>query len=208
LNVNRPAGKAGPQFFLGKTAKGNEWRFRHDVDDVLRQEIELVCAGEPTSGNPLVSPHGSTAYENILARAEPIQAIESGPAYVFPDELPPAPSVVLITEANRDLLRPYLEPWLPDVATGQPLFAYVIDGHAASVCCSVRKTPIAHEAGVETVRDFRGRGYAVQVVAQWASAVRDLGRVPLYSTSWKNHASQALAAKLRLVQFGADLHIK
>jgi predicted GNAT family acetyltransferase len=71
----------------------------------------------------------------------------------------------------------------------------------------VRKTAIAHEAGVETAKEFRGRGCAVEAVAAWARIVRDAGRIPLYSTSWQNYASQALAAKLRLVRFGSDLHI-
>jgi predicted GNAT family acetyltransferase len=71
----------------------------------------------------------------------------------------------------------------------------------------VRVTPTAHEAGVETPKQFRGRGYGGQVVAAWASAVRSLGCIPLYSTSWQNVASQAVAHKLGLVQYGTDLHI-
>jgi mono/diheme cytochrome c family protein len=65
----------------------------------------------------------------------------------------------------------------------------------------------AHEAGVETAASCRGRGYAAPVVAAWARAVRDVGRVPLYSTSWRNEASRAVARKLGLVCFGSDLHI-
>jgi len=61
-----------------------------------------------------------------------------------------------------------------------------------SVCCSVRITPTAHEAGVETHREFRGHGYAAHVVSAWASTVRDIGPIPLYSTSWQNTASQRL----------------
>ena len=34
-----------------------------------------------------------------------------------------------------------------------------------SVCRSVRITPAAHEAGVETLPEFRGKGYAQDVVA-------------------------------------------
>jgi RimJ/RimL family protein N-acetyltransferase len=203
LNVNEPSGKPAPRFFIGRTAQGSQWRFRHDVDDSLRRELELVCSSEPTTGEPLVS----ATYENILARVGPIRGIWSGPAYSFPDELPTAPRAVVISQTNRELLRPHLEAWLPDIETGQPLIACVIDGRAVSVCCSVRKTVIAHEAGVETATEFRGRGCAVEAVAAWARIVRDAGRIPLYSTSWQNHASQALAAKLRLLRFGADLHI-
>jgi RimJ/RimL family protein N-acetyltransferase len=66
---------------------------------------------------------------------------------------------------------------------------------------------MAHEAGVETVPTFRGRGFAAQVVAAWVGAVREMGFVPLYSTSWENEASRSVARKLSLIQFGSDLHI-
>ncbi|MGH2617528.1 MAG: GNAT family N-acetyltransferase, partial [Thermomicrobiales bacterium] len=41
----------------------------------------------------------------------------------------------------------------------------------------------------------------------WAQAVRQEGRIPLYSTSWENLASQAVARKLGLVLYGVDLDI-
>ncbi|HZS91689.1 MAG TPA: GNAT family N-acetyltransferase, partial [Chloroflexota bacterium] len=46
------------------------------------------------------------------------------------------------------------------------------------------------------------------VVAGWARAIRASGRIPLYSTSWDNHASQAVARKLGLVQYGTDLSLE
>ena len=45
------------------------------------------------------------------------------------------------------------------------------------------------------------------VVAGWARAVREAGVEPLYSTSWQNAASRAVARKLALVPFGSDVHI-
>jgi len=68
-------------------------------------------------------------------------------------------------------------------------------------------TPAAHEAGVETLADFRGRGYAKDVVAGWARLVQFMGAIPLYRTSWENTASQAVAKKLSLLSYGADFQI-
>jgi predicted GNAT family acetyltransferase len=60
---------------------------------------------------------------------------------------------------------------------------------------------------VETARPFRGRGYAKAVVATWSATVRILGVEPLYSTTWQNTPSRALARALGLVSVGRDLHI-
>jgi RimJ/RimL family protein N-acetyltransferase len=88
-----------------------------------------------------------------------------------------------------------------------PLTVFVVAGQAVAACGSVRITPQAYEAGVETAAPFRGRGYGSAVVAAWATAVRALGVEPLYSTTWKNTASRAVARALRLVAVGCDLHI-
>ena len=97
--------------------------------------------------------------------------------------------------------------WAPDIQTSAPLVALVFDGQAVAICGSVRITPRAHEAGVETAAPFRGRGYARAVVAAWSAAVRALDVEPLYSTTWQNTASRALARSLGLVSIGRDLHI-
>jgi len=209
IRVNEPGGGDAPRFFLGRTSHGNEWAFRHDVPGDIQQELERACLAECPGEHLLLPPYGSRGYEEILARCGPSHSKEAGPAYCFPDDLPASTGAIQVTDKNSDLLRAHLEPWLPDVTVRQPFvaFACVIGGHAVSICCSVRITDAAHEAGVETAPEFRGRGYARQTVTAWASAVRRAGRIPLYSTSWRNLASQSLAQKLGLVQFGSDLHV-
>jgi RimJ/RimL family protein N-acetyltransferase len=148
-----------------------------------------------------------TPYTRILGRVAPVEQTEAGPAYCFPQTLPAASGPVLVTDENAEMLRPLLQAWIPDVRLCPPLFALQVDGQAVAVCASVRITSDAYEAGVETSPAYRGRGYAAQVVTAWAHAVRELGRVPLYSTSWQNTASRALARKLGLVHFGSDVHL-
>ncbi len=57
---------------------------------------------------------------------------------------------------------------------------------------------------METAADYRGRGYAATVTAAWALAIRASGRIPLYSTSWDNTASLAVARKLGLIAYASD----
>ncbi len=82
--------------------------------------------------------------------------------------------------------------------------AVVRDGAAVSVCFSSRIGPWATEAEVETLPDFRGRGYAAAVTAGWGLAVQAAGSIPLYTTSWENFASQGVARRVGLTMYGAD----
>jgi hypothetical protein len=203
LRVNEPGGGEAPRFFLGKTAEGVEWRVRFDVDDDLVLALESAVLADHVADHV----DDSARYERLLARAAPVRRTWAGPAFHFPAELPRPTDVVLVTAANAGLLHPHLAVWAGDVATCQPMFVRVVGGHAVSVCASVRTTPAADEAGVETAAAFRGYGYAGAAVAAWAGAVRALGRIPLYSTSWDNAGSQAVARKLGLLRYGTDLHI-
>jgi hypothetical protein len=207
LRVNEPDGKRAPRVFIGRTTNGHEVRVRDDVDTSLASELVAICAGETPGNELLEAPYGAGPYEAALGRVSDVERIWVGPAYGFPHELPDASSAVPVSETNASLLERFLPEWLPDVAFRQPFFASVVDGHAVSACCSVRIGEIADEAGVETTPNYRRQGHAAQAVAAWAAAVRARDRIPLYSTSWQNAASQAVARKLGLLRFGSDLHI-
>jgi RimJ/RimL family protein N-acetyltransferase len=131
-----------------------------------------------------------------------------GPAYFFPDELPNADEAELLIDLSEV---PESGPfaWLRTFAASWHPIAVVraADGMLASVCHSARSTPGAAEAGVETVDEYRGRGFGSAAVIAWAAAVRRGGRVPLYSTSWVNTPSRALAMRLGLVAYAEDFHL-
>jgi RimJ/RimL family protein N-acetyltransferase len=208
LRVNEPNGAPAPRFFLGTTMHGNVLRFRSDVDPELRRALEATVLEDSDRRGPRVdTPASAAPYEAILARSEPVQKTWLGPAFCFPRGLPPSSSTMRVSEDNEHALQAHLHAWLPDVPLCQPMFAVTIGDEAVAVCGSVRRTRSAHEAGVETAPAYRGRGYAAQAVAAWARVVGHMRLVPLYSTSWQNAASRAVARKLGLICFGSDLHV-
>ncbi|GIP33645.1 hypothetical protein J2TS4_28550 [Paenibacillus sp. J2TS4] len=131
-----------------------------------------------------------------------------GPCFIIPGEATPKMQVVSITRENiEEFLLDGFE-WLTlEIDYVQPCIALVCETRAVSICRSVRITSKAHEAGLETLNPFRGRGYAAAVVAGWAMEVRKLGSIPLYSTSWENLASQKVARKLALSLYGVNFII-
>jgi RimJ/RimL family protein N-acetyltransferase len=213
VRINEPDGGPAPRFFLGRTREGNIWRVRHDVPDDLARELESLAASEPVSSDLESLPSHLDAIVSALDRHQPASLEHAGPAFRLPDDLPaPAPGVTPLTFANRDLLRE-----MPDWGSGiqneeqwkewGPCIVMVEDGIAVSICACARLTAHAAEAGLETHERYRGRGHAPHVVAAWAQAIRDTGRIPLYSTSWDNHASRAVARKLGLIMYGSDLSL-
>ncbi|MCI0439614.1 MAG: GNAT family N-acetyltransferase [Chloroflexi bacterium] len=164
---------------------------------------------EPVLSDLPRAPHHYDGYISLLEAHSPVQKLWTGPAYRFPANLAPTSThLIEVTQENVEMLRGGLEDWVTDVPHRRPFLAILQASRAVSVCCSVRITSKAHEAGVETLNAFRRKGYASDVVAGWANAVRKMGCIPLYSTSWENTASQGVAKKLALVQYGVDFHVK
>jgi hypothetical protein len=206
LRINDWIGAPAPRFWLGLTADGCLWRFRHDVPRALRAELEALCRDEPRIGAGRSTPKHDAGYRRILDSGGDPNVV-SGPTYWAAHAMKAMGSAVRIVDFEASLLRGDLEPWRPDVPHQQPFLAAVEAGRAVSVCASVRITPEAHEAGVETLPEHRRRGHALAVVSAWARAVQGLGCVALYSTSWDNRASQAVAARLGLEAFGQEYRI-
>ncbi|MET3699584.1 GNAT acetyltransferase-like protein [Bacillus oleivorans] len=131
-----------------------------------------------------------------------------GPAYVFPDVKDRAGTqAVEVTQENKELLKPYFPYTFENFKYKQPCFVIVEDNITVSICCSARKSTTADEASVFTHEDYRGKGYGLDVTSAWAAEVQKQGRIALYSTSWDNFASQSVARKLRLFQYGTDIHM-
>ncbi|KQW54706.1 N-acetyltransferase [Ensifer sp. Root231] len=154
-----------PRFHLMRTRQGAIYRCRADLPDGLVDDLGQLCREEKseTAFDRLPALHDR--YLDLLKRHDPVEKIWSGPAYAAVDVGSPITEPVRITEADAELLRAHFQDWLPDVPHRQPFFAKVVDGKAVSLCCSVRISDTVHCAGVETHPDFRGNGYALDVVA-------------------------------------------
>ena len=210
VTVNEPGGGPAPRFFLGRSRAGNVWRVRDNVPPATALRLEELAAGEPVRADLSEQPRGMDALIEALGADEPVRSVYAGPAFRFPDTLPPAPPITRITPPNLYLLRRL--DWdlrtLPGELHGwEPMLALVESDFAVSLCFSSRRTARAAEAGVNTLDDYRGRGYAPLVVTAWAHAIRASGRIPLYGASWANHASRAVARKLGLIQYASEVSV-
>ena len=207
--INEPDGngKPAPRFFLGYTNEGSICRFRHDLPDNVVAQLKEVAAAEPMLVNPEKIPKNHRQFENILQSHAPIERVWVGPAYRFPEHIAPPTNVIRLSSENAGLLRGDFAEMVSELNSWQPYLAIIEDARAVSICHSVRISSRAHEAGVNTLPSYRRRGHATSVVAAWALAVRALNLIPLYSTSWDNVASQGVARRLGLVQYGVDYHV-
>ena len=207
--INEPTGAAepAPRFFFGHTNEGSIYRFRHDLPDNVIAQLEEVAAAEPMPVNFQKIPRNRRQFEDILQSHAPIERIWIGPAYRFPQHITPPTNVIRLSRENTGLLKEDFTEMVSELNSSQPYLAVIEDSQAVAICRSVRLSSKAHEAGVDTLGGYRRRGYATSVVAAWALVVRALNRIPLYSTSWDNVASQGVARRLGLVQYGVDYHV-
>lgn len=203
--LNESDGGSAPQVFWGFTTCGSVLRFHDDLpEDLVRSIAGQVENSEPASRT-------IAAIVNLLNERQQVQSLWMGPAYRFA-ELPVCAGQPGITglpkrvtaETSRCLL-PFFPSLWADWGNREPCWMVLDGDRAVSVCFSARQTREAAEAGVETAEGYRGRGYAGIAAAAWAKEIQGQGRLALYSTSWDNRASQAVAGRLSLVPYGTDL---
>jgi len=201
------AARPAPRLFLGRSGEENVWAVRGDVDPATRDELERLCSAEPKFdvSHAKQDPSCRERARDLLA---PVELEWRGPAYVLPEELPRDDRAREVAADDRAAWNEAF-PWLAeDFEALAPVVIAFEAGQPAAVCHSPRGcTDAAAEAGVETLEAFRGRGLATAAVACWAHAVQRSGRLALYSTSWQNTASQAVARRLAARLYGEDWHL-
>lgn len=197
--VNEPPYDVAPLIFIGATKEGSVVRYSNSLNADIVEKLEHVTRTNPTDLGKVIK---------VLSIDYELNDLSFGPAYVFPDVRGRSiRKAIKVTYENKDLLKPHFPYTYEDFDDKQPCFVIVEDNIVVSICCSARKTLIADEASVFTHEDYRGKSYGIDVTNAWAAEVQKQGRIALYSTSWDNFASQSLARKLQLVQYGTDIQM-
>ena len=198
VSTREPEPGRVPIFFLVRSSEGCAWAVRSDVSPNIARELDNLAREEPLAPDFESQPVNASRYMELVKGR-----IISGPAFAFPDMVTKQADVVLVEDLG--LLERNFQGWTANEIAGRsPILAVVEDGHAVSVCCCARRSDLAAEAGLETAAAFRGRGYGPRVTSAWAMEIQSSGRIPLYSTSWANEASLAVARKLGLLMYASD----
>ena len=191
------------RFVLARGASSVAWAVRTDVKPEIASELDELAASEPvhSDDNWQAPPKHAERYEELLAMD--FAEVDSGPLFEFPAELA-APDGIVEIRSERELATNF-HGWVHgEISDGRaPVMAVVEAGAPVSICFCARRARGSAEAGVDTAERFRKRGYAVRTIAAWALALRARKMTPLYSTSWSNDASLAVARKLGLVTYGS-----
>lgn len=198
--INEFMNQAAPRFFWGQTNAGRVLRFRDDVPDTLVYDILQLMDGEDSTVR-------LAKVINTLEKDKEISGFWIGPAYVFNKIVTDYTDATLVTEDNKYCLEPAFSTLLSELKFREPCFMVTENNMTVSVCFSARKTDKAAEAGVETLKGYRGKGHAMRVTSSWAQAISQSQRIPLYSTSWDNYSSLSIANRLHLHLYGTDISI-
>jgi RimJ/RimL family protein N-acetyltransferase len=187
---NDHSGTLAPLIAVGVTVDGQRLVACSSVCDDSDRE-ELVASLRRRSGP--VTPAETTEIRQMVGDVE----ITEGPTFAVPRSL---------SEISVDAR----VVWCADDGAAQlidadplvfPTWAVVVvEDKVVSVCNTVRQTVDAAEAGVNTERRFRGRGYAAAATRLWAERMRP--RSLFYSTSNDNRSSLRVAQRLNLEQIG------
>lgn len=204
-----------PRLFVGIAREALTWRMRADLPASLVSEVaRLLGAERPPRGAEAGfdldrEPERMAVVRARLEEHAPIEREWRGPAYRFGEvEAAAGEDVVEIADAARASHFPIIAGQLAQRA---PVFGVLAGGEVVSLAyCATPPGPAGGpvEVGVETAPAHRGRGHAARAVGAWASAIRSGGRLPLYSTSFDDRSSRAVARKLGAIRFGTDLHLR
>jgi GNAT superfamily N-acetyltransferase len=210
VGLNEPGDDPPPRIFLARSETAHRIWFGADIGEATIEACRAIARELPgwNGQQPAASLYDSMRV--AVALEAPFVDETNGPAYRFGErvDIPTGTEARVIYAASAHLLESNFPYTRSVLAFRSPVVGVVVDGAVVSACYCARKRPNACEAGVDTIERYRGRGFAALVVSAWRDAVEAEGREPLYSTSWDNLASRAVAAKLRLIPYAETLSLR
>ncbi|MDF1490093.1 GNAT family N-acetyltransferase [Tessaracoccus caeni] len=201
IETNEATPNPAPRVFVGRTAEGSSCYLRRDVPEGLGRRIDQLTRDLPLYPDRRGDAEVYGAIEDAIAEAGTIASRWHGLAYAFTTPCSPMSSEATEITDGRDVLVGPFAPFQTDLKAIWPFFGVLRDGRVVSACYSARLTDHAAEAGVDTDPAHRGQGLAATVINAWRKAIEDSGRTALYSTSYDNLSSQAVARRLGLSQY-------
>jgi hypothetical protein len=167
-------GKASALYSISRHQGGYVCFYRHDLPPQVRRQLEALDAEAALKEHALV--------RHILARHAPCDQVFAGKGYYF---------------AHCPSSQEY-----PDaVLHHEGCFVVLSSGEPVCWAWTANESEAAAELAVETVAEYRRRGYARQAAAAWAAHVLGKGKVAFYSHEACNLASEALARSLGVVHY-------
>lgn len=182
------------------------------VPDDLAKALEATRECAPASTDPTDPPPTLKACERLLAAEGWSVRYDASLVYLVESDAHSTPDAEIersdgsipewMRKSNPGNWHPIEWDELLDGCLGP--WAMATDGQRiVSICHTpLPMTGRAAECGVWTDPDFRGRGYAAVVTAEWAALLRPSGRSLFYSTTAENHSSQRVAERLKARMLG------
>lgn len=213
LAAQEPGAPPGPLLSIVRSETQCVWAVGVEVPSHVAEELDHLLATEPPIRDLRSAPINADRCASILQHAfgPGIKANltqSDGPAFTFSRVSTFAEghdAQVVLIQDDATIQSQFADWETGEIVAGRaPVFAIIEGGRPVSMCFCARRSAEAAEAGLETLISHRGRGFGTRVAAAWGQAVRESGRVPLYSTSWTNAASLAVAQKLRLEPYACD----
>jgi hypothetical protein len=208
VTINEPwdKTKAAPRLYLGKTFDGSiVYKFRYDI-----QQETVKKLGEYLSNEIPLNENNEIRYTNEYLEILESENYFEEICYFYKDTINPMKNncIKITIENINDFDLDGFE-WLNDEITHcQPCYGIIKGNKIISICRSVRITEKAHEAGIETEEEYRGKGLAMIALLNWANDIQNNGYIPLYSTGKENKSSQRVAEKTLLNKFAIGISIK
>lgn len=202
VSTKEPDGDHGPAFVIIRGHREVAWAVHADVPVEVAEELDALAATESRLSDPRAQPDHAAQYQALAGSVVDY----FGPGFHFGRAALVDTDEDIVPIMDERLLQRHFPGWrVGEIDAGRGPVLAILDGlRPVSVAFAARWGEHAAEAGVETAAPYRGRGLAPRVVSAWARAVRDRGRIPLYSTSWENESSQAVARKLGLTLYAVE----